>query len=302
VHTPPISAVTAQLNSVAPVDSNNIWAAGYSDNPSCLCGQTVIEHWNGSSWTRVKTPNPGIADYLCGIAAVSASDLWAVGYEWISQSTWVPLLLHYDGTSWKPFNQSQLQFGQLFSVFAVATNDVWAVGTIGAGGSSDGLALDWNGTSWTRVTFPTQPGGFVLLRSVSGVGHDDVWAGGVYEHYDINGNLTQSARSYRWDGARWNAVTVPLGGYSYLNSVRANATDDVWAVGAGIANVLTQTYSYVTFHWNGSKWSNVPNPNHGILNGVSASSSSDVWAVGSGFNTGGFSTGTYTIHYVVPYA
>jgi hypothetical protein len=106
VHTPPISAVTAQLNSVAPVDGNNIWAAGYSDNPSCLCGQTVVEHWTGSSWTRVKSPNPGIADYLYGIAAVSASHLWAVGYEWISQSTWVPLVLHYDGTSWKPFSQS----------------------------------------------------------------------------------------------------------------------------------------------------------------------------------------------------
>ncbi|HEX2712207.1 MAG TPA: hypothetical protein VHM88_08295, partial [Candidatus Acidoferrales bacterium] len=210
VNTLSISAPTIQLDSVAAVGSNNIWAAGYSDDPSCLCGQTVIEHWDGSSWTISSSPNPGVADYLTGIAAVSATDLWAVGYEWISQSTWVPLLLHYDGQSWSPFDQSQLQFGQLSSVFALATDDVWAVGWIGMVPNIQGLALHWNGTSWTRVTFPTEPGGWILLASVSGVATNDVWAVGSYRFYNINGQVESRARSFHWDGSSWNGVTVGL--------------------------------------------------------------------------------------------
>jgi len=79
VPTPLISAPSVQLNSVAVVNRNDVRTAGYSDNPDCLCGQAVVEHWNGSLWTRITTPNPGVAVYLTGIASLSASDVWAVG-------------------------------------------------------------------------------------------------------------------------------------------------------------------------------------------------------------------------------
>jgi hypothetical protein len=294
VPTRPISAPTVQLNSMAAVNSSDVWAAGYSDDPSCLCGRTVIERWNGNSWTRVATPNPGVANYLTGIAAVSSMDVWAVGYEWISQSTEVPVLLHFNGKIWTPFVQSKLQFGQLSSVFARAANDVWAVGWIGTGGNIQALALHWNGT-WKRVQFPTEAGGYITLRSVSGVATNDVWAVGRYNFFGINGELELRARSYHWDGTRWNPVTVGLGGYSYLDSVSAKATNDVWAVGAGLVG-FDWNYKYVTFHWDGTTWSNIPNPNQGVLNGVSASSSSDAWTVGAGF----VNPGTYTIHFAAP--
>ena len=45
VPTPPISQPTAQLNSLVAVNSSDIWAAGYAEDPSCLCAETVIEHW-----------------------------------------------------------------------------------------------------------------------------------------------------------------------------------------------------------------------------------------------------------------
>lgn len=294
VPTPHISAPTAQLNSMAALNSNEIWAAGYSENPSCFCGQTLVERWNGISWTRVTSPNPGVADYLNGISAVSATDVWAVGYEWPSQSTTIPLLMHYDGKGWSTLGQPQFPLGQLTSVFALAQNDVWAVGFFGPLAATQGIALHWNGKSWRQVAFPTESGGGIVLRSVSGANTKDLWAVGDYAYYDFNGNLTRSARSYHWNGSNWKAVTVALGGYSYLYNVMARATDDVWAVGAG--DLGNFKYAYVTFHWDGSQWSNVPNPNEGILRAVSASSSSDVWAVGLGFVT----RGTHTIHYTVP--
>ncbi len=111
----------------------------------------------------------------------------------------------------------------------------------------------------------------------------------------LNDNLTLSARSYHWDGSRWTAVTVGLGGYSFLGSVAAIATDDVWAAGEGM--VFPQPNEFqVTYHWDGTKWSNVSNPEQGVLNSISASSSSDAWAVGDGF----VSPGTYALHFSVP--
>jgi hypothetical protein len=294
VPTPAISAPTVQLNSVVALNRGNVWAAGYSDNPNCLCGQTVVEHWNGSRWTRLTTPNPGVADYLTGIAATSATDVWVVGYEWISNFVELPLLLHYNGTTWKQFNTSQFHLGQLSSVFARAADDVWAVGWTGQVPNVKALALHWNGTSWKRAAFPTESGGWIVLKNVFGVAGNDVWAVGSYQFSDING-LSLRARSYHWNGSVWSPVTVGLSGYSYLDSITAKATDDVWAVGEGIVFPFLNELQ-VTFHWNGSVWSNVSNPDQGVLYGVSASSTSDVWAVGAGF----VSPGTYTIRYGVP--
>ena len=145
------------------------------------------------------------------------------------------------------------------------------------------------------MQFPTESAGWIALKSISGVAANDIWAVGSFNFFNITGGQASSARSYHWDGSRWISVPVGLGGYSYLASVAARATDDVWAAGEGtVGSSLNE--SYVTLHWNGSGWSNVANPNQGVLNAVSASSSSDAWAVGEGF----VSPGTYTIRFTAP--
>src|SRR5207249_4049787 len=42
-------------------------------------GRTLVEHWDGSSWSVVSSPNIDRRDYLREVAAVSANDVWAVG-------------------------------------------------------------------------------------------------------------------------------------------------------------------------------------------------------------------------------
>ena len=37
----------------------------------------MIEHWDGTSWTRVDSPRPFAFSELYGIFAVSADDIWA---------------------------------------------------------------------------------------------------------------------------------------------------------------------------------------------------------------------------------
>ncbi len=41
---------------------------------------TLVERWNGTAWTQVPSPSPSAAgNELSGVAATSASNVWAVG-------------------------------------------------------------------------------------------------------------------------------------------------------------------------------------------------------------------------------
>src|SRR5262245_58542932 len=175
VSTPTIEVIDVRLNAVTAVNSGDVWAVGYSYDYDCgLCAQTLIEHWDGASWSIVPSPNPGWSNQLYGVAAASATDIWAVGDQWLSWSTKVPLILHYDGTSWTAIDYPSIEFGELVSVFALAQNDVWAVGVSGVISTGiEALALHWDGTSWTRVPFPAEAGGYIALRGVSGVATTD---------------------------------------------------------------------------------------------------------------------------------
>jgi hypothetical protein len=68
------------LTGVSAPTTSFAWAAGYQGNGSGL-NQTLIEQWNGSAWSVVKSPNPSINNYLLGVAQVGKSGhFWSVGY------------------------------------------------------------------------------------------------------------------------------------------------------------------------------------------------------------------------------
>src|SRR5439155_17561067 len=79
------------------------------------------------------TPSPDVgelglqATYIDG---TSPSDAWMVGSHYVSGRN-VPLVEHWDGSSWKLASSPDL-FGMLFAVDALAYDDAWAVGGLGA--------------------------------------------------------------------------------------------------------------------------------------------------------------------------
>src|SRR5262249_23273250 len=95
------------LTGVTALGPSNVGAVGYSIDVASGSGEpnkSLVEHWNGSAWTIVPSPNPQGHNPLTGIAAISASDIWAVGYGWTDVSQGVPVakpeLLHWNGTLW----------------------------------------------------------------------------------------------------------------------------------------------------------------------------------------------------------
>ena len=67
------------LADIAVVAPNDIWAVGSYEVPGPLW-QTFILHWNGTSWSVIPSPDqaPG-SNYLYGVTARAANDVWAVG-------------------------------------------------------------------------------------------------------------------------------------------------------------------------------------------------------------------------------
>jgi hypothetical protein len=65
-----------QLNAVTavPGSPNELWAVGEA-GPSAL-----TLHWDGSQWNIVSSPDAGIVPKLFSVVAISANDVWAVGW------------------------------------------------------------------------------------------------------------------------------------------------------------------------------------------------------------------------------
>src|SRR6266478_336767 len=68
------------LSSVAAVADNDVWAVGWAFNAQLNAYRTVTEHWDGTRWSLVRSPNATNGyNLLNGISVVAANDVWAIG-------------------------------------------------------------------------------------------------------------------------------------------------------------------------------------------------------------------------------
>ena len=267
VSIPGVPAVTV-LRSVKALSSNDVWAVGtaydstlnkesysaiapdshkpgQSRGSQSLNFHTMIVHWDGTSWTRVPSPNPGTlqgGNQLFGISGVSASDLWAVGF-YVDNNGYETLILHWNGSTW---SQVASPAGDLAGVTAISSNDVWAVGE--NSGYTATLILHWDGTQWSTMASPNPGTGENELQAISDVVSNDIWAVGGYSNSGGYHALT-----IHWDGSQWTAVSAP--GVAVLKAVSARASNDVWAVG-----ISEDSNQAPVMHWDGTAWTIVSHP------------------------------------------
>jgi hypothetical protein len=272
------------LKSVAVVSSTDVWAVGYYTPESLFITQTLAEHWDGTQWSAVPSPNQGTdSNSLSSVAVVSSTDVWAVGF-YFGASAYQTLAEHWDGTHWSivPIPNQATGDNQLNSVAVVSPTDVWAVGYYNSEprGPFQALVEHWDGTQWSIVPAPHPGNTYDWLLSVAVVSSTDVWAVGNYD----NDSGAEQALVEHWDGTSWSVVPSPNQGTigNTLYSVGVVSSTDVWAVGFYYNDsVVEQT---LVEHWDGESWSIVPSPNQGthgnFLRSVRVVSSTHVWAVG----------------------
>jgi hypothetical protein len=208
--TPDPSSSENELLGVTAASATSAWAAGFSLDPQSR-NETLILHWNGSTWQQASAP--AVASFqtqLSGIAAGSGSDVWAVGQFYSAADADQPLILHWNGTTWSratlPGAGSKTEV--LFGVTSVSPSGAWAVGRGPCVGPSDNcpsrsLTMHWNGTSW-KVVGSVSVSDHTDQNSLTGVAAasaSDVWAVGDYFPAAESEPFFQMLQ--QWNGSAW---------------------------------------------------------------------------------------------------
>ncbi|MEO5953505.1 MAG: hypothetical protein ABIQ44_13655, partial [Chloroflexia bacterium] len=277
------------LTGVAVVSPTDVWAVGFYTDTNGVA-QTMIQHYNGTAWSIVSSPSPGLGgSYLEAVTSRDASDLWAVGYYYPTAGG-VPstLVMHSNGGAWTLVNSDNHGSVEnyLYGVTPVTATDAWAVGYYAnTAGLYRTLTLHYNGTNWAYVSSPSPTFGGAGLRGVVAVSANEVWAAGVQA--DIS--LVYRMYVLRWNGSAWSvSSSTPNTGGCVLTAISKAEPGNLWAVGG----CQTTAYQTAIIHWNGSAWSTVASPSPGtgdnLLGGVASSpTGTEAYAVGGYNNTGG---------------
>ena len=126
------STPQGELDGVVVRSASYAWAVGF-DNPNASYSKSLIEHWNGSRWQRVSSPNRAFGNYLMSVDARSNSDIWAAGYVSDTKG-YHTLAEHWNGSRWSlaTMPNPNPSFDLLFGIsFVPGTSTFWAVGTKG---------------------------------------------------------------------------------------------------------------------------------------------------------------------------
>jgi hypothetical protein len=288
-----------QLKAVDDLGADDAWVVGLRfpggiDSNPADSSRTLIEHWNGSVWSIVPSPNPAVgsgdSDTLNAIGGSGPDDLWAAGDALNQENGSIELVFeHWNGQEWSLAQSPTPPGGAQFAagVVAVGPGDVWAVGTEAGAITNETLSAHWNGREWSIVPTPEFIGpGDVQnqLTAVTAAGADEVWASGYAYNVRDENRLLPYVLS--WNGKSWTMTKVPKKGGegSRLNGIQALSPDDVWAVGQ--IQQDNGTIKTLTEQFDGSTWRIVKSPDPGrsgndSLDAVTASGATSLLAVGA---------------------
>jgi hypothetical protein len=272
------------LNGVVAISATDAWAVGFAyTGPARIVGAGLAEHWDGTKWTVVSTPNPeGACNTLNAVGAVSSSDVWAVGgfysnYEFRCgiYGSFPGSIEHWDGVAWSLVPNPSPNGKMFTGVAAIASNDVWSVGysfPVSDPERISPLAEHWDGSEWKVV--PTPRGSSELTASfqaITAASKNDVWAVGSYSVSEFDSKVPFAEH---WDGTAWTIVAVPetVQGDSYLVGTGSAGSNEIWATG----------WPDIFLLWDGSQWISYTMPDYGGgLDAVFVFRDGLGWAVGS---------------------
>jgi hypothetical protein len=257
------------LNGVSTLSGSDAWAVGSYSSSAGI--RTLVLHWNGIRWSQVPSPSPEVVDgtFLQSVSAVSAADVWAAGWYYLTGGEASnTLMLHWNGTRWSRVhsaNPVHLGFNSLNGVSAPSNRAAWAVG-----GDDNGTLIErQSGSRWVRTAAPN-PGAESSFAGVSATSSANAWA---------VGSSPGGMLAAHWSGSKWTQISSPESGTPAGVSAFGSSA---WAVGAynGTSETLPMIMRCTTA---GCTKTASPNPGGSAgsqLTGVSALSRSDAWAVG----------------------
>lgn len=222
----PAGSLGAALSAVKTFSTTNAWAVGTHSTAAAPSSRTLVQQWNGTSWSVVSSPSPDpTANFLSDVDGASANDVWAIGNvgEDGYGGTVAGLVLHWDGAAWTQVNvpgtvsDGTFNVPTLQDVFALSANDVWIVGRVFSWIDLRvvPMALHWDGQTWQRTVMSTAPNDGQGFHGVAALSPTKVYAVGSVVA--------------RWTGAAW--VTDSTVASGLLSDAAPTGTSTVWGVG-----------------------------------------------------------------------
>lgn len=247
----PLSPLPGQssMNGVAAISPTDIWAVGSSEvsNGAQSHVTSVIEHYDGTQWTIVPSPQFSSGSELKKVQAFSANDIFAVGDSNTDSQHGVPLVEHFDGTEWSviPTPLKKGQTTALSGISGLSSSDFWVIGNTQpiAGTAPTAVVAHFDGQHFTQVPFPDQGSS---ISGVTEIANNDAWIVGT----------SGSTLTAHWDGKNWTVVPSPgVGKNSSLTGVSAISSTNVWASGSFSDSAPIQN---LVEHWDGKTWTISP--------------------------------------------
>ena len=242
---PPIDVLVG----VACISASECWAAGSNDDQNGV-GQTLVERWDGTSWTIVDSPNPSGSNSFQAVTCALPSqpeECWAVGETVTDLGRAQTLVEEWDGGAWSIVSSPNSgNYDDLLGVTCASQEDCWAVGYYSGTGNDQTLIEHWNGILWATVSSPnTSTMQNNYLTAVACASASDCWAAGYY----ANGGGVFQTLVEQWDGNLWTIVSSPnpTGAQdSELLGVTCASVDQCWAAGyyasGGPPQTLVETW------------------------------------------------------------
>jgi hypothetical protein len=267
------------LNSVSCTATSACEAVGdYYDGGKQL---TLVEGWNGTTWSVQPSPNPNASNDLEAVSCTAAKACEAVGSIYNGSDSY-PLAEVWNGAVWTSQyipNPSGSTYNELESVSCTASDACIAVGSSNIDSEWSTLAEAWNGSNWT-IESTQNPGNLNFLYGVSCTAADACVAVGASDNCSTYCGLVEV-----WNGTNWSDQSIPNPSgvtLAYLNGVSCTASDACEAVGEYYEGEDTLTLAE---SWNGTTWSeqSTPNPTGATgnaLEGVSCTAANACDAVG----------------------
>lgn len=275
----PSGQAYSALLSVSCTSSTACTAVGGSQPSLYSAPATLVERWNGSSWSIQSAINPStvVEDELKSVACGSTTLCIAVGRDLYTKGSLIDL---WDGTKWKYLQGTPEEIKDVSCASAVACV---AVGVSGSGSPQSWMIYELSGFWFvSEVAPPTPSGGSqAVLQGVSCTATACTAVG------SYNSESGYKPLVERWNGSTWSLQTAsnPAEGSAVnaMLSVSCNSSTSCMAVGEAASKPVAE-------RWNGSEWSltSPPNPSGAKgakLAGVSCGSPSSCMAVGDYYET-----------------
>jgi hypothetical protein len=206
---------------------DDAWAVGSAADDDRVVS-ALVEHWNGSTWSLVPTPDFGAsASALTDVVVLPSGDVWVSGSIRESGKPSRALAMRWSHGAWTVTATPVIGLSTRFNALAgTSESNLWAAGSADEGGRTITLIARWNNDAWSITPSPNPGTSGNEIRSVWVAANGRAWAVGLYS----NGSEVRPLAEV-WNGAEWILDNPDASRAGWLNAVAAQDST-VLAVGS----------------------------------------------------------------------